>query len=188
MTLGKRIQSLMDQKKINQVDAAKGIGIDRSRFNLLLNDKVGMPRRETLLKISGFFKCNINWLETGEGKPFEQPKTFLGATHLGQQPWDNSSKQVSMEHEKESFSMAEMFTMTAKILESDTIYRSALSSNIRAFYRSVTQEEEMESVKRKLEKMEQQNEQISERMARMEELLLSLGAALPEKRDKAAGS
>jgi transcriptional regulator with XRE-family HTH domain len=70
MTLGKRLQHLMDMKKINQVDAARGIGIDRSRFNLLLNDKVDLPRRETFIKISHFFGCNIEWLITGTGDEF----------------------------------------------------------------------------------------------------------------------
>lgn len=72
MTLGKRLQYLMDMKKINQVDAAIECGLDRSRFNLLLNDKVQNPRRDTFQKISSFFDCDIEWLATGEGEPFPE--------------------------------------------------------------------------------------------------------------------
>jgi len=77
------------------------------------------------------------------------------------------------------FDAPEMVKMTMQVLASDTVYRSALASNIRAFHQAVNMEKEMQSVNEKLARME-------ERMARMEELLLSFGASLPEKRDEQA--
>ncbi len=54
-----------------------------------------------------------------------------------------------------------------RVLESKTAYKTALTSNIRAFDKAVQMEEEME---------------------RLEQLLLSLGAKIPEKRDKTVNS
>lgn len=74
-----------------------------------------------------------------------------------------------------------MVLMAMEILESDTEYKPALATNIRGFHQAFTTENEMNHVVKELEGMK-------ERMERMEQMLLSLGATLPEKRDKAGNS
>lgn len=87
--------------------------------------------------------------------------------------------------------MPDMVKMTMEILASDTVYKSALASNIRAFHQAVNMEKEMQSVNEKLANMEKQMErqtnEMAERMARLEEMLLSFGATLPEKREQGQG-
>jgi len=87
--------------------------------------------------------------------------------------------------------MPEMVKMTMEILASDTVYRSALASNIRAFHQAVNMEKEMQSVNEKLaameKQMERQTDEMAGRMARLEEMLLSFGATLPEKREQGNG-
>lgn len=91
-------------------------------------------------------------------------------------------------------SISDMLWMTGKVLESKTVYRSALASNVRAFYQAVQKEDEMKSVLERLEAMQAENRELAnqsrardERMERMEEMLLSLGAVVPQKREQGNG-
>lgn len=85
----------------------------------------------------------------------------------------------------ESFSMSEMVTMTIEVLESKTVYRSALASNVRAFHQAVKMEGEMAGVKEEVQKMRAEHRA---EMEELKEMIRSLGGALPQKRDTAANS
>lgn len=73
-TFGKRLQYVMDVKKIPPKDVAEGIGTDRARISNWLNDKIKAPRRDTLQNLSEFLGCDIEWLASGQGEPFPPPK------------------------------------------------------------------------------------------------------------------
>jgi len=68
-----RLQRLMDLKKKNQREVAAGAGVYQSRVSAWLRGATESPRRDTLQKLSGFFGCNIEWLETGTGDIFPPP-------------------------------------------------------------------------------------------------------------------
>lgn len=87
----------------------------------------------------------------------------------------------SQEQAEDETPISEMLVMTSKVLESKTVYRSALASNVRAFYQAVVQEDEMQSLNDKMELMQAQ-------MARMESMLNALNAALPQKREEGEGA
>jgi len=89
------------------------------------------------------------------------------------------AKKQEFEDDYEIISIKEMVNMTIEVLESKTVFRSALASSVRAFHDAVIKEEEMDSVRQEMKEM-------GERMERMEQMLLSLGASLPEKRDQSA--
>jgi hypothetical protein len=67
----------------------------------------------------------------------------------------------------EGTSIGDLMAMTAKVLESNTIYRTALASNVRAFHQAVEQEEEMDQLRREFSEM-------LERMKRMENTLMEI--------------
>jgi transcriptional regulator with XRE-family HTH domain len=85
----------------------------------------------------------------------------------------------------ESFSMSEMVTMTIEVLESKTVYRSALASNVRAFHQAVKMEGEMKGVKEEVQKMRAEHRT---EMEELKEMIRALGGALPQKRDTAANA
>lgn len=85
----------------------------------------------------------------------------------------------------ESFSMSEMVTMTIEVLESKTVYRSALASNVRAFHQAVKMEGEMKGVKEEVQKMREEHRT---EMEELKEMIRALGGALPQKRDTAANA
>lgn len=85
----------------------------------------------------------------------------------------------------DEFDMPEMVKMTMIVLASDTVYKPALASNIRAFHKAVTMEGEMNELKNDVKEIKQQNADLCERLQVLTEALLAAGIALP-KRDTAA--
>ncbi len=79
--------------------------------------------------------------------------------------------------------IADMLTMVVAVLESKTDYGSALASNVRTYYQAVMEEEEMDRVKEELAAIRTENHEMSERMKRMEAMLMSLGAVDEEKNE-----
>ena len=83
--------------------------------------------------------------------------------------------------ETEAIDEDEAIEQTRYVLRSDTVYRGALVSNIRAFYQGVRREEEMAGVDEQM--IDMQN-----KMDMMMQMLESLGAHLPgKKRDAQEG-
>jgi len=78
----------------------------------------------------------------------------------------------------EDFKMSDMLTKTAEVLESDTIYRTALASNINAFHQAVRNdrtlaemerrvahlEEKIDAMSRRMEDLEKENQELKRRM------------------------
>jgi len=62
--------------------------------------------------------------------------------------------------EEDQFSISEMIIMTTKVLESRTVYRSALASNIRAFHQAVAKEGELESLKGDMARMQMEIQEL----------------------------
>lgn len=81
--------------------------------------------------------------------------------------------------------MSEMVAMTVEVLESKTVYRGALASNVRAFHQAVKMEGEMRGVK---EELQQMREEHRAEMEELKEMIRSLGGVIPEKREPAANA
>jgi len=66
-TLGDRLKFI--RGSLTKIEFARALGINR---NTLLNYETnkGLPDFERLQKIHEKFKVNINWLISGEGKPY----------------------------------------------------------------------------------------------------------------------
>jgi len=72
---------------------------------------------------------------------------------------------------EDDFKMSDMLTMTAEVLESDTIYRTALASNVRAFHQAVRSErtlaqleERMVVLEAKVEDLVNENDKLKRRV------------------------
>lgn len=90
-----RLQRLIDLKKINQVDLAKGIGVQESRISDWLKGKPKKPHRKSIVKISDFFECDPDWLQQGIGDPYPtRPGQNIQITGSGNVSQLNSSFSV----------------------------------------------------------------------------------------------
>ena len=77
MTFKKRIESLYDDKSSAPKAAfAKKIGINVSTIDTWSNSK--LPSGRILKRIKDEFGVSIDWLLTGEGRPYSSPADSLG--------------------------------------------------------------------------------------------------------------
>ena len=130
------------------------------------------PSEGSVLKICHVTGCSFDWLMYGKGDMGLETSTT---------PPQPSGQTIDLSHEKESFTFSEMVSMTTHILESDTVYAAAMASNVRALYKAVITEGEMKNVQNEMAELRAD-------IKELRELVLSLGAKLPEKREKAANS
>jgi transcriptional regulator with XRE-family HTH domain len=167
--LGDRLKKA--RGRVPQKEFAESLGI---HLNTYRNYESGerSPDADFLGSVCSVYKVSPAWLLTGIG-----------------------SMMVESGEEKkegETFKISEMVEATVRILESETVYRSALASNIRAFDKAVQMEGKMQGIEEEMRKMRQEAAErdaaAAERMDRMEKLILSLGGQVPEKRDPAANA
>lgn len=134
------------------------------------------------------YKCkrefSENYLLTGEGEPFPDPThravdKWLSTEERGPSELSEHEREIAMERlvqvgkkrlgatdkqgiQEQDFSIDEMLSDTRTVLESDTVYRQALASNIRAFKQAVINEGKMKNTDEKIDQMMKQIEALTE--------------------------
>jgi transcriptional regulator with XRE-family HTH domain len=172
-----RLQRLMDHKNVNQLELADGADLHQSRISAWLKGVTDKPRRDTLLKLSKYFSCNIEWLEKGDGPMFS--KEVVDSVNVAV-----DLKETNEEHS--SVDLPEMLKMTTTVLLSDTVYKPALASNIRAFHKAVIVEREMNDLKSDVQEIKQQMAEVLKQLQLSNEALLAAGITV-QKREQKAG-
>jgi len=147
-------------------------------------------------------KDNIDLLPASKYQP--EPGTFISPKLVARiEPGSDNKRQellkkrestvkdkggISRPRETDDLQISEMLVMTSRVLESSTVYRSALASNVRAFYQAVLQEEEMASVVETLDEIKAENRLMAEQMDELKSMLKSLGAqAIDKKKEQING-
>lgn len=101
------------------------------------------------------------------------------------------NKQLSSQSQTDAvtddFKISDMLAMTAAVLESKDVYRTALASNVRALYTSIQMEDEMGAVTDQMTAMQEEFSAMREEMRAIKEMLLKFAGA-EEKRDPAINS
>ncbi|HCR14007.1 MAG TPA: helix-turn-helix domain-containing protein [Solidesulfovibrio sp.] len=89
---------------------------------------------------------------------------------------------------QEEFRMSDMLTKTAEVLESDTIYRTALASNINAFHQAVRSERTLARLEERLADLEAKADAMAKRMEELEKENQELKRRLePPRQNQAVG-
>lgn len=175
---------LIELAKYLNVKGIQGVanyfGENRSRmYAWVKNGKIP----DTGIILAKHPEISIEWLRTGEGpmlitprKPVKLPKARTKTFPAIEDIPVKSSMAVA----EGDFSISEMLTMAAVVLDSKTVYRDKLASSIKTFHEAVQggnvvgMREEMAMMKTEMQELKQ--------------LLLSLGAVLPEKKEMVANS
>lgn len=97
-------------------------------------------------------------------------------------PVDKDKGGRAEQRETDDLQISEMLVMTSRVLESPTVYRSALASNVRAFYQAVIAEEEMATVVETLDEIKAENRLMAEQMTELKLMMKSLGALEMDKK------
>lgn len=144
---------------MTQAEFAGRAGIN---VNTLRNYERGdsLPNLEVAASICRYFGVSTDWLVLGEGtmrrgeSEVEEPQAAPAPAPQPEEDWK----------------MSDMLTKTAEVLESDTIYRTALASNINAFHQAVRSERLLAQLVVRMEAMEAKLDRMAEIEARMTEL------------------
>lgn len=196
-----RLQHVASVKKKYQSDLVADLCKDSGTVSKWWNGGLVPGPKNTRL-LADYFGCDFHWLETGEGDAFSDPthnavdrwlanedrppselseleldiamERFVqkGRKRLGL----TEGKQVNGELNKEldERSINELLRDTKAVLESDTVYRQALASNIRAFNQAVINEGKMKNTDEKIDQMMKQIEALTN--------IVLQGQAEPEKK------
>lgn len=157
-------------------DLADAIGVKRTMiYSWVKNGSI----TQTGKILAKFPYIRLEWLETGEGPMFtddqhDQPplKQVLQAVDLVYDLKEDDDQ-------KEPVDIEEMVKMTRTILESKTVYKSALASNVRAFYKAVNDEGEMDSMREELRETNRRMASLEEKI----ELLILMQTGASQKRE-----
>lgn len=152
----------MSTKNITKDDLLFGELLRRTR-------KARGATQDDLAVIFGASKGHISAIEKGLRKPGTHLKVIID-------DWISAEGTSLPEQDSQDdlfpFSEEEALEQTRYVIRSKTVYRSALLSNIRAFYQGVRREEEMEGMEKRMARMEDKHD------ADMAELKLLLRQAL----------
>lgn len=144
---------------MTQAEFAGRAGIN---VNTLRNYERGdsLPNLEVAASICRYFGVSTDWLILGEG-PMHRSES---AAEVAQ------SAPVPAPQPEEDWKMSDMLTKTAEVLESDTIYRTALASNINAFHQAVRSERLLAQLVERVAALEAREERWAQIEARMTDL------------------
>ena len=145
---------------MTQADFASRAGIN---VNTLRNYERGdsIPNMEVAASICKYFRVNSDWLLLGEGP-----------MHRGDDGAESPQPVAApaVQPIEDDWKMTDMVTMTVEVLESDTIYRTALASNIRAFHQAVRSERLLAQLVDRVAALEAREDRWAAIDARMTEL------------------
>jgi len=158
MTIGERIRHLRGER--TQADFAGLTKIPKNTLGRYERGEI-VPGGEALALLCKSLGIDPNWLLFGEG-PMRRGENAAEVAQAAPVPAPQPAE--------DDWKMTDMVTMTVEVLESDTIYRTALASNIRAFHQAVRSERLLAQLVVRMEAMEAKLDRMAEIEARMTEL------------------
>lgn len=143
---GERLKEIRISSGISQKKLADKINVTS---NTIQNYEEGrLPKGNQSIALANVLNCSIDWLLTGKEHQPEQTAA--------------EENQPEPKQPEPPESISQLITKTIEILESETIYSTALSANITAFHEATRTEKKIqemqESMEARFQKMEQQME------------------------------
>lgn len=149
MTIGERIKKVRGDR--TQADFSLLTTIPKNTLGRYERGEI-VPGGEAIALLCKNIGIDPNWLLFGEG-PMHRGETVPAAA-----PAQSQAEQIPAE----DFKMSDMLTKTAEVLESDTIYRTALASNINAFHQAVNSERTLARLEERMAQLEQRVEVLAD--------------------------
>jgi len=188
MSFMQRIQLLIKHLDWTQKRLADTADIDEATISRWAKSGK-VPTRKSLTKIANATGCSVEWLKSCQG---EMMKSLVGkAADAAIDPLNEAAGGSVEVYRKNiissDFKISDMVNATIRILESDTVYKTALASNIRAFDNAVIQEADVDDLKGKIDILIQTQFAMKDEMAEMRREIVSDKQKF-KKRDEQANS
>lgn len=156
----RRLKKVLELLGVEQNKFAESGRVSKQTVSAYLKGK-SQPAADVIANWVRDFRINANWLLDGIGEPL---------TPEGHNPSAGTMAAPAPQATAEDWKMSDMLTKTATVLESDTIYRTALASNINAFHQAVQSERMLARLEERVATLEAREERWAQFEARMEEL------------------
>lgn len=159
-----RIKESRNKLGYTQIGLAKELGVNKATIQ---NYEAGLlPKGGYLIKLSKILKCSIDWMLTGE--IFGKEGIEKGIYKVEKNENDRGVAESVVEYEQNNQRISDLITKTVNVLESDTIYRHALASNINAFHHAIEMNYKVEKVEARLLLLESDHENLKKRLMEAE--------------------
>jgi len=176
---GKRLQEKRLFKGLTQQELASLLHVNKTSIQRWeLGD---IPTGIALLAMSELFGCTVDWLLKGRSRYTILPANI--SLNNNNKKDTDSLAQESNAHlgvDTDQFKISDLITKSVEILESKTIYRTALAININAFHQAIRAESKLDEMEARMSQMEEMMRQImaenvylKKGMAQMQEQLAS---------------
>ncbi len=167
---GNRLQYLRVQRKLTQPEASKQIGLSYSAIQG--HEGGGFPNRNNLQKYIDFYRCDEVWLKTGQGEPYpdgpKQPPIYKVETINHQVAAPESEYEKHGGWKPREIKVSIEIKKTIDILESDTVYATALVANINAFHQAIKTEHKLADQAAEIEILKKKCDDLIKRIAALE--------------------
>ena len=154
-TFGERVFRLRTALGLSQSQLARKIGA--SHGSIQNYEANSLPKGEYAIKLAGVFNCSIDWLLTGKNTVPIYKDTNLEPGH-GSEKSENAAQSATTHHHQKNDTpssqppITELITKTIEIMESETVFSSALSANIQAFHEATRAEQKLTELQANTEK------------------------------------
>lgn len=157
IAVGSRIKMARCDAELTQSELAIEAGTTPQSWGKYEDGSVS-PRIDLLLPLilRGY---SLDWIFTGDGTM--KPEITVKGKAVEK---TESLQNIAGIRDGESFSMSDMLLKTSAVLESKTVYRSALASNIRAFHDAVMGEKEMKEVRDEVAALRKEIQELREEL------------------------
>jgi transcriptional regulator with XRE-family HTH domain len=150
---GERLKALRKKVGVGQASLGEAIGVTE---NSIQNYERGqLPKSIYLGRMAEFLGCTTDYLLFG--------KSFDAANHVEARKKEGERRQSAQPPANRS-SLADIVSQVIEILESETVYSTALEANIHAFHEAVRTEKKLQSI----------HDEMSERFKALEERISGL--------------
>lgn len=144
------------------VDFAKKCKISETNVRAL-KKRDTPPTWSTIQKIAQATGVRVHWLSTGEGAMYAKESSSNVVATLQPGEADRKEKlrrqtETAKDRAKGNRQTTELIDLTIKVLESDTLYSSALAENIKAFAQAVDDRTELATMRDDVETLKKQVE------------------------------
>lgn len=180
--LGDRLREVWSGTGLKQDDFAAKLGVTTVTLQNYFKS-VRLPSSDFIKQTCFEFSVHPEWLLMGSG-PMRRGETAKVAPAPAPAP-----AEAFLTAPQEEFRMSDMLTKTAEVLESDTIYRTALASNINAFHQAVRSERTLARIEERMAEWEAKADAMARELSELRRENRELKERLePTGRDKAVGA
>lgn len=145
VVLGRMMAAIGTQKA---VDVANALGISQQSISSA-KAKQKIPA-EWYIQVAEASGASMDWLVTGEGE-MRRGAAPAATQAAAERPARLAEAPAHYNDSGENFDMGEVLAQTIDILNSKTVYTTAIVSNIKAFHKAITTEKKIDDMQHRLD-------------------------------------